>query len=170
MRQKNKVGPIDAIDHIAAMMACWMRNGSIEPEDSLVAKCWDLSHAYKQVPLSDDAFNLDSYLAVYDPSSESARPIASGTAFKNQHTPMTSKLLTRVEGEKLRRRLQFASSQVFGRKLRRLLKVLSNHVTQGRKVLSDLTLKCFSDISELLPESTRRRISASQSEILRIYM
>ena len=83
---------------------------------------------------------------------------------------LTSKLLTRVEGEKLRRRLQFASSQVFGRKLRRLLKVLSNHVTQGRKVLSDLTLKCFSDISQLLPESTRRRISASQSEILRIYV
>ncbi len=52
------------IDHIGAMMACWMRNGSIEPENILVAKRWDLSDAYKQVPLSDDAFNLDSYLAV----------------------------------------------------------------------------------------------------------
>ena len=62
---------------------------------------------------------------------------------------LASKLLTRAEGERPRRRLQFASSQVFGRKLRRFLKVLSNHVTQGRKVLSGLTLKCFTDISQL---------------------
>ena len=61
------------IDRIAAMVACWMRNGTIKPEDILVAKCWDLSDAYKQVPLSDDAFDLDSYLAVYDPNSESAK-------------------------------------------------------------------------------------------------
>ena len=40
--------------------------------------------------------------------------------------------LPRSEGEKLRGRLQFASSQVPGRKFRRLLKVLSNHVTGGR--------------------------------------
>ena len=45
-----------------------MRNGSIKPKDILVAKCWDLSDAYKEVPLSDDAFDLDSYLAVYDPN------------------------------------------------------------------------------------------------------
>ena len=74
---------------------------------------------------------------------------------------LTSKLLTRVEGKRLRGRLQFASAQVFGRKFRRLLKVLSHHVTQGRKVLSDLTLKCVSDISQLLPENTPQRISAS---------
>ena len=44
---------------------------------------------------------------------------------------LRTKMLPRSEGEKLRGRLQFASSQVFGRKFRRLLKVLSNHVTQG---------------------------------------
>ena len=48
-------------------------------------------HVYKQVPLSDEAFHLDSYLAVYDPSCSSARifkqcvlpfgSIASVTAF-----------------------------------------------------------------------------------------
>ncbi len=63
---------IHTIDHIAAMMAYWMRNGSMKPEDILVAMCWDLSDAYKQVPLSDDAFDLDSYLAAYDPNSESS--------------------------------------------------------------------------------------------------
>ena len=72
-KQKNKVRPIDdykaslvifavtqnegvtihTIDHIASMIAFWMRSGSLSAKDGLVAKCWDLSDAYKQVPLSD---------------------------------------------------------------------------------------------------------------------
>ena len=62
---------------------------------------------------------------------------------------MTSKVLTRAEVERLRGRLQFASSQVFGRKFRRLLKTLSNHVSQGRKSVSDHTMKCLEDVSAL---------------------
>ena len=258
VKQKNKVRPIDdykaslvnfavtqsegvtihTIDHIASMTALWMRSGSLISDDPLVAKCWDLSDAYKQVPLSDNAFELDSYLAVYDPSSKEAKvfkqrvlpfgSIASVTAFlrvslalwkigssllhlmwsayfddflclargsESRHvefcassvfsllgwkvsthkllpfdsickvlgvqldlkqsgdslclisnTPerveelvqeinliLSCGVLPKSEGEKLRGRLQFASSQVFGRKFRRLLKVLSNHVTMGRK-------------------------------------
>ena len=74
-----------------------------------------------------------------------------------------TKILPRSEREKLRGRLQFASSQVFGRKFRRLLKVLSNHVTQGRKnfASSQDTQSCLRDIRELLilniPERLRRR-------------
>ena len=49
------------------MTAFWMRSGFLGAKDGLVAKCWDLSDAYKQVPLSDEASHLDSYLAVYDP-------------------------------------------------------------------------------------------------------
>ena len=59
---------------------------------------------------------------------------------------LRAKILSTSEGEKLRRRLQFASSQVFGRKFRRLLKALSNHVTQGRKTLSQHTQSCLCDI------------------------
>ena len=33
----------------------------------LAAKCWDLASAYKQVPLSDAAFELGSYLVVFNP-------------------------------------------------------------------------------------------------------
>ena len=93
VKQKNKVRPIDdykaslvnfavtqnegvtihTIDHIAAMTSCWMRHGNLNHRDPLVAKCWDLSDAYKQVPLSDNAFELDSYLAVFDPSSKGAK-------------------------------------------------------------------------------------------------
>ena len=68
-----------------------MRSGSLGAKDGLVAKCWDLSDAYKQVPLSDEAFHLDSYLAVYDRGCSSAKifkqcvlpfgSIASVTAF-----------------------------------------------------------------------------------------
>ena len=89
VKQKNKVRPIGdykaslvnfavtqnegftihTIDHIASMLAFWMRSGSLSVGDGLVAKCWDLS----DVPLSDEAFHLDSYLAVCDPSCSSAK-------------------------------------------------------------------------------------------------
>ena len=111
VKQKNKVRPIDdykaslvnfavtqnegvtihTIDHIASMIAFWMKSGTLGAKDGLVAKRWDLSDAYKQVPLSDEAFHLDSYLAVYDPGCSSAKifkqcvlpfgSIASVTAF-----------------------------------------------------------------------------------------
>ena len=78
--------------------------------------------------------------------------------------------LPRSEGEKLRGRLQFASSQVFGRKFRRLLKVLSNHVNRGRKTLSQHTQSCLRDIRELLIRNTPRKIEASQAEVIQIYV
>ena len=295
VKQKNKVRPIDdykaslvnfavtqnegvtihTIDHIAAMTSCWMRHGNLSPKDPLVAKCWDLSDAYKQVPLSDNAFELDSYLAVFDPSSKGAKifkqrvlpfgSIASVTAFlrvslaiwkigssllklmwsayfddflclarvsEAKHVEfcvnsifsilgwkvsthkllpfssickvlgvqldlrqsgdslcmisntterveelvqdianiLSAKTLPRVEGEKLRGRLQFASTQVFGRKLKRLLKVLSNHVTAGRKSLSKLTGECLEQISTILTLNLPRKVVASQSDILHIYV
>ena len=70
---QNEGVTIHTIDHIASMTACWMKSGRLSLEDPLVAKCWDLSDAYKQAPLSDNAFELDSYLAVYDPSSRDAK-------------------------------------------------------------------------------------------------
>ena len=93
VKQKNKVRPIDdyeaslvnfavtqnegvtihTIDHIASMIAFWMKSGTLSAKDGLVATCWDSSDAYKQVPLSDEAFHLDSYLAVYDPGCSSAK-------------------------------------------------------------------------------------------------
>ena len=268
---------IHTIDHIASMIAFWMKSGSLNAKDGLVAKCWDLSDAYKQVPLPDEAFHLDSYLAVYDPGCSSAKifeqcvlpfgSIASVTAFlrvslalrkvgstllhllwsvyfddflclarssESKHVefcvdslfslmgwrisknklldfntlckvlglqldlrlsgdklcfftnteerveelvreldePLRTKIkmLPRSEGEELRGRLQFASSQVFGRKFRRLLKVLSNHVTHGRKTLSQHTQSCLSDIRELLTQNTPRKIEASQAEVLHIYV
>ena len=258
---------IHTIDHIAAMTAWWMRSGTLTPEDALVAKCWDLSDAYKQVPLSDEAFDLDSYLAVFDPGTSSAKifkqrvlpfgSVASVTAFlrvslalwkigssllhlmwsvyfddflclarssEPRHVDfcvstlfsllgcnfdtvckvlkvqldlrqsgsgtcfvtntaerveelvaeiddaMKSNLLPQRNGEKLRGRLQFASSQTFGRRFRRLLKVLSNHVTAGRQTLSDRTHECLSEIRSLLLENAPRKVESLQAEVVHIYV
>ena len=59
---------------------------------------------------------------------------------------------------------------MFGRKFRRLLKVLSNHVTRGRKTLSQHTQSCLRDIRELLIRNTPRKIEASQAEVIHMYV
>lgn len=112
VKQKNKVRPIDdykanmvnhsvtqtegvtvhTIDHVAAMVAYWLKAGADKPDRTHIrAKCWDLSDAYKQIPLSDSAYENDAYLAVYCPSSQEAKifkqkvlpfgPVASVTAY-----------------------------------------------------------------------------------------
>lgn len=74
------------------MVAYWLKaqRGLAQPSE-LEAKCWDLSDAYKQIPLSDSAFEREAYLAVSDPEEQRAvvyqqkvlpfGPIASVTAF-----------------------------------------------------------------------------------------
>ena len=55
-------------DHIAGMGAAIIRSlVSHGRHDALVAKCWDLAAAYKQIPLSDEAYELDSYIVVFNP-------------------------------------------------------------------------------------------------------
>ena len=87
--QRDKVRPIDdykaslvnsavtqveivtlhGIDHIACLAAALMsaakrRGSSVQ----LVSKCWDLAAAYKQIPLSDEAYATDSYIVIYNPT------------------------------------------------------------------------------------------------------
>jgi hypothetical protein len=89
VKQKSKTRPIDdykasfvnssvtqtetasvhTVDHIAAMVSCIIR----VPEEkrtkvSLSAKAWDLPDAYKQVPLSNSAYDLDAFLVVFSPA------------------------------------------------------------------------------------------------------
>ena len=93
VKQKGKVRPIDdykasmvnasvtqteqisvhSVDHIAAMISRKMESESksFHCGRALVAKCWDLASAYKQVPLSDEAFEMDSYLVVFNPKTQS---------------------------------------------------------------------------------------------------
>jgi hypothetical protein len=66
-----EVVTLHGIDHIACLCASMMRafksNGAGIP---LVAKCWDLAAAYKQIPLSDEAYYLDGYLVIHSPHTD----------------------------------------------------------------------------------------------------
>ena len=90
VQQKGKVRPIDdykasmvnsavtqvetvtlhGVDHIAGVCSSFLRalhqHGRSE---TLVSKCWDLASAYKQIPLSEEAYSMDSYIVVYNPGS-----------------------------------------------------------------------------------------------------
>ena len=92
VQQKGKLRPIDdykasmvnssvtqtegvsvhTVDHIAAMVSARMRQlrGGRSASRELQGKCWDLAAAYKQVPLSDSAFTMDSFLMVYNPTTK----------------------------------------------------------------------------------------------------
>ena len=83
---------------------------------------------------------------------------------------LSAGVLPKAEGERLRGRLQFASAQVFGRKLKRLLKVLSNHATMCRRSMSDLTKECLKQVSTILTRNSPRKVVASQSDIFHIYV
>ena len=51
------------------MVACVMRTATPTGLTvELAAKACDLADAYKQVPLSDEAYELDSFLVVYSPA------------------------------------------------------------------------------------------------------
>ena len=93
VKQKSKTRPIDdykasfvnssvsqtetatahTVDHIASLIACIKRTSDeLGTSVSLSAKTWDLADAYKQIPLSDHAFDNDGFLAVYNPSEKRA--------------------------------------------------------------------------------------------------
>eukprot|EP00435_Cladocopium_sp_Y103_P073792 s107_g45.t1 len=296
VKQKNKVRPIDdykasmvnssvtqtegvtvhTVDHIAAMVALWMRLSSSAGSDrGLKAKCWDLSDAYKQLPLSDHAFTHDSFLVVYDPElpgpsiyQQKVLPfgsIASVTSFLrlslalwklgtellsitwssyfddflslaedglDKHTDMVisflfstlgwklaseklvdfnsvckvlgvqldlgevrlgvaalantqervaelvadleqvllSGVLSRKDGERLRGRLQFASGQIFGRSMRNHLKIMSDHIQSGRKVMSSVTAEALRAIKAKVAENVPRRVSGRLSDHVHVYV
>eukprot|EP00435_Cladocopium_sp_Y103_P040928 s2951_g11.t1 len=59
---------LHSVDHIAGLGAQLIRAHAMRGKNvSLLAKCWDLASAYKQVPLSEDAFKYDSFLVVFNP-------------------------------------------------------------------------------------------------------
>ena len=93
VHQRDKVRPIDdykaslvnsavtqvevvtlhGVDHIAGLGAALLSSLALHNRrEKLVGKCWDLASAYKQIPLSDEAYEMDSYIVVYNPHSGQA--------------------------------------------------------------------------------------------------
>ncbi|CAE7390692.1 car, partial [Symbiodinium sp. CCMP2456] len=63
--------PVHTVDVIAGTLGYWLQacvKAKVKKE--MVSKAWDLKTAYKQLPLSDSAFELDSYIAVFCPRSK----------------------------------------------------------------------------------------------------
>ena len=95
------------------MLAVWMRSGSICTSDGLVANRWDLSNAYNQVSVFDEAYDCDTAMAVRQPGCNAAKivnqrfvplgPVASVTAILR-----VSLALGRLESALLRLMCQFS--------------------------------------------------------------
>ena len=78
--------PVHTVDVIAGALSYWMHACiRAKLQKAMVSKAWDLKTAYKQLPLSDLAFELDSYIAVYCPTSQ--RPLI----YKQRVLPFGSK-------------------------------------------------------------------------------
>jgi len=61
---QSETASVHTVDHIAAMVACTMRCAeACGLQIELSAKAWDLADAYKQVPLSEEAFHFLWYTA-----------------------------------------------------------------------------------------------------------
>lgn len=291
VHQRDKVRPIDdykaslvnssvtqvemvtlhGVDHIAGLGAALLKAMECHGRsETLVGKCWDLAAAYKQIPLSDEAYNMDSYIVVFNPNE--GRPevfqqavlpfgsVASVTAFLRcamglwtigsrllklawtsyfddfrlslttnglaKHTDLcisaffhlmgwelsadklvpyaecckvlgvelmlhktpagifevrntqaraeeltqtitsvlTQGFLSRVDGEKLRGRLQFASNQLFGRRFKNCLQELNLHVARNLRALNDDLASALRLIIYLLNLNSPRVVSVKHKE------
>ena len=77
---------VHTLDVVAGMVSTWLaRAKERKAKCQLAAKTWDLKAAYKQLPLSDDAFERDSYFVIFDP--RSAKP----AVFKQRALPFGSR-------------------------------------------------------------------------------
>ena len=62
--------PVHTLDVVAGMLSMWLHMSPLKSlSDGLVCKCWDLSAAYKQIPLSDKSFEKDSFFVIFCPKS-----------------------------------------------------------------------------------------------------
>ncbi|CAE7639962.1 unnamed protein product [Symbiodinium sp. CCMP2592] len=60
--------PVHTLDVVAGMLAMWLHLSPLKSlRAGLVCKCWDLSAAYKQLPLSDKSFEKDSFFVIFCP-------------------------------------------------------------------------------------------------------
>ena len=62
---------VHTLDVVAGMVSSWPARAKEQNANTpLAAKTWDLKAAYKQLPLSDAAFDRDSYFVIFDPRSK----------------------------------------------------------------------------------------------------
>ena len=78
--------------------------------------------------------------------------------------------LNRHECEKLRGRLQFASSQLFGRRFRNCLSFLNAHARDGRRTLDETSQNALKMIMHLLTHQKPRGVTVHHSDTFHLYV
>ena len=61
--------PVHSVDVVAGMLGAWLHEwfgAGRKAEGAPKCKAWDLRAAYKQLPLSDSSFELDSHFVIYN--------------------------------------------------------------------------------------------------------
>ena len=61
--------PVHSVDVVAGMLGAWLNEwfcAGRKAEGAPKCKAWDLRAAYKQLPLSDSSFELDSHFVIYN--------------------------------------------------------------------------------------------------------
>lgn len=89
---------------------------------------------------------------------------------ENSDEILRTKHLNKADGERLRGRLLFATGQLFGRRTRNLIRILSAHVQRGRKQLEDGTLNALASIRDSISNNVPRKILGSLTEHVHVYV
>ena len=77
---------VHTLDVVAGMLSAWLAEAKAQGvKTEIAAKTWDLKSAYKQLPLSDAAFDRDSFFVIFDPR------IREPAVFKQRALPFGSR-------------------------------------------------------------------------------
>ena len=101
--------------------------------------------------------------------------ISNTVAKKKELVDSVSKILVdgkpnRHECEKLRGRLQFASSQLFGRRFRNCLSSLNAHARDGKRTLDESSQHALKMIAHLLVHQKPRSVTVHHSDTFHLYV
>ena len=92
------------------------------------------------------------------------------SSFILQNQIIESKRVLRSEGEKLRGKLLFACGQLFGRRLRNRMRILSTQIQSNRSTLCGSTNAALMDIRTSLAGNVPRRLTGYLTDYLHAYV
>ncbi|CAE7241857.1 unnamed protein product [Symbiodinium sp. CCMP2592] len=171
---------VHTIDVVAGMLACWLNEWFVSgrPEHSTpVCKAWDLRTAYKQLPLSDLAYALDSFFVLFN--------IERGASeiYRQRDKELSYDALCVVLGVQVNLRdaklgLAYLENTVKRRtealcdieRALAALKLLSQHSRQRRWDVSQLTRLALTQLKSFLESSKPRPVRARREDFVHVYV
>ncbi|OLQ10182.1 hypothetical protein AK812_SmicGene6059 [Symbiodinium microadriaticum] len=151
--------PVHTLDVVAGMLSLWLHMSPLKSlSDGLVCKCWDLSAAYEQIPLSDKSFEKDSLFVIFCPK------LRKHVIYKQRVMPFGAKASVTAF---IRCRLQLASGQLFGRRAKVALHQLSRH-PGGR--LGESSLEACRFLRDMISSNKSRVLSRQLGNTVHVYV